>query len=101
MLMQQDLCRPKRTHRGLSLAFIRRSEKEGEEGRKRQHWEKRDRNREDGREEGGSKTESMPSIKQEGLCSLKLVRAEPQGVYRKSLLMGCWGKLSTQLSTLD
>lgn len=32
----------------------------------------------------------MPSIKQEGLCSLKLVRAEPRGVYRKSVLSG-WG----------
>lgn len=43
----------------------------------------------------------MPSVKQEGLCSLKLVRAEPRGVYRKSVLMRCWGKLSTRLSTLN
>lgn len=34
----------------------------------------------------------MPSIKQEGLCSLKFVRAEPRGVYRKSVLMGCRGE---------
>lgn len=43
----------------------------------------------------------MPSVKQEGLCSLKLVRAEPRGVYRKSVLMRCWGKLSTRLSALN
>lgn len=43
----------------------------------------------EGREWGA---ESMPSIKQEGLCSLKLVRAEPRGVYRKSVLSGCWGE---------
>lgn len=95
--MRQDLCRPERTHRGLSLAFIRRREKEGE--KKTTLGEERQKQR--GGERKGGGTESMPSIKQEGLCSLKLVRAEPRGVYRKSVLMGCWGKLSTQLSTLD
>lgn len=67
MLMRQDLCRPKRTYPDLSLAFIRL----GEKGGRRQHWREKEREREE--REGGRKTESMPSIKQEGLCALKLV----------------------------
>lgn len=96
--MWQDLCRPEWTHRGLSLAFIRCGEKEGE--REKTLGEERQKQRE-GAGRGERKTESMPSIKQEGMCSLKLVGAEPRGVYRKSVLMECWGKLSTLLSTLD
>lgn len=89
--MRQDLCRPERTHRGLSLAFIRRREKEGgKKGKKKTTLgEERQKQRAGG---GGGATESMPSIKQEGLCSLKFVRAEPRGVYRKSVLMGCRGE---------
>lgn len=95
--MLQDLCRPERTHRGLSLAFIRRRGEEGRwwlEGGGSTLGEERQKQRGGegegiGSEEGGA--ESMPSIKQEGLCCLKLVRAEPRGVYRKSVLMGCTG----------
>lgn len=71
--MRQDLCRPERTHRGLSLAFIRCREKEGggEVEKKTTLGEERQKQREG----KGGWTESMLSIKQEGLCSLKLVRA--------------------------
>lgn len=89
--MRQDLCRPERTHRGLSLAFIRRREKErGEKREEKDNTGRRETETERGRRRGA--TESMPSIKQEGLCSLKFVRAEPRGVYRKSVLMGCRGE---------
>lgn len=84
--MQQDLCRPERTHRGLSLAFISRRETEG----KGEEKDKSGRGETETEEGGGA--ESMPSIKQAGPCSLKLVRAGPRGVYRKSILMGCRGE---------
>lgn len=71
MLMRQDLCRPKRTYPGLSLAFIRR--REGEEKGKEKDNTGRGETETEEEWEGGRKTESMPSIKQEGLCSLKSV----------------------------
>lgn len=75
--MWQDICWPEQTRCGLSLAFIRRGEKEEKRGRKRQHQEKRQKKERARRVRRGAgsekKTESMPSVKQEGLCSLKLV----------------------------
>lgn len=81
MLMEQDLCWPKQTSRGLSLEFIRH----WEEGRKKEQKEEtggRERQGRRGSEEQGG---SMLFIKQEGLRALKFVRGEPQAVYRKSI----------------